>query len=495
MSTPQDLQWGRRKRSLAWVHFSVQLAVFAAVLLMANLLARKFPARIDLTTSRAYAVSPIAESMLKELKYDVTIWVNQATYTTSADKALPIAVERTRVLLDEFRRRTDHVKVYILTDQTTPGYDVFSRKFPVVPPATLFILAQMPGGRENQRQVDIQELYEGNGLTGEISVYKGEPILVHVIQELGGAAKRIVYESDSHHETLTADVTKMSLLTNFLKINEGVEFRRLPLSDYKVIPVDCDLLMIMAPELPFSEAELETLKDYLERGGSLLVAVLPKVKTGLEYLLEDYGVKIGQNIVCDPQQYYGSNITNLRIVDFNGAHTVNRGMINVFFELPKSCTVEAIAKKDPAFTITPVAMAGPNSWEEKGDITPGNPPKNDPDERSKDMKVITISEKRVTRADAKRKLAKIDVWGSHLPFTNAVLRASVNFSQPQGQYVVNHFRWLMERELVDIEPKKVTVKPLEMSGEALDRLFYVVVIGFPAFGIMLGMLAWFLRRK
>ena len=99
------------------------------------------------------------------------------------------------------------------------------------------------------------------------------------------------------------------------------------------------------------------------------------------------------------------------------------------------------------------------------------------------------------RAYAERKLAKIDVWGSERPFTNSVLRTAAMFSQPQGQHVVNHFRWLMERDLVDIEPKRVVVKPLEMSGEALDRLFMVVVVGFPAFGVCLGVLAWFLRRK
>jgi hypothetical protein len=82
-----------------------------------------------------------------------------------------------------------------------------------------------------------------------------------------------------------------------------------------------------------------------------------------------------------------------------------------------------------------------------------------------------------------------------LPFTNGVLRSSSQFSLVQGQYVVNHFRWLMERQLLDIEPKKVTIKPLEMSGQALDRLFWLVVVGFPAFGVSLGVLAWFLRRK
>jgi hypothetical protein len=495
MTLESDIRWGGRKRMLAWVHLSIQIAVLAAALLMANLLARKFPARIDLTMSRTYAISPLAEDMLKNLKYDVTVWINSETYTTSTDKALPAAMQRTAILLKEFAGRTEHIKVYSLQDMSTPDLEAFRRKFSAVPPATVFLLAHLEGNHESQREVDISELYEGNAMSGELTTYKGEPILVHVIQELGGGTKRIVYESDSHRETLTADVRQMSMLANFLKINEGVEFRRLPLSDYKVIPVDCDLLMIMAPEQPFEEHELETIRDYLERGGSLLVAIRPKVKTGLERLLEDYGVKVGQNVVCDPQQYVPPYITNLRLVDFNGAHTVNRGMANVFFVMPQSCTIDPISKRDANYTITPLTMAGPSSWEEKGEVGAGANPKPDADERVGGMKVIVTVEKNVTRKDANRKAAKIDVWGSALPFTNALLQNGYVFQNVQGQYIVNHFRWLMERELLDIEPKKVKVRPLEMSAEALTNLRWVVCFAFPGFGICLGILAWFLRRK
>ncbi|HLY10471.1 MAG TPA: Gldg family protein [Planctomycetota bacterium] len=495
MSAERDLRWGGRKRLLAWVHFSIQLAILAVFMLLANLLARKFPARIDLTTSRTYAISSLAEDMLKNLKYDVTVWVNEETYGTSGDKALPAAVQRTEVMLEEFHRRTDHVKVYYLRDQNTPGYDVFRKHFSAVPPSTLFLLANLGNNRESQREIDISELYEGNAISGELTSYKGEPIVVHMIQELGGAEKRIVYESESHRETLTADVRQMSMLANFLKINEGVEFRRLSLSDYKVIPVDCDLLMIMAPEQPFQEHELDTIRDYIERGGSLLVTIRAKVKTGLEGLLEDYGVKVGNNVVCDPEQYIPPSYAQLRIVDFNGAHTVNRGMANVPFALPLTCTIDPVSKKDNNYTITALAMAGPRSWEEKGEIGVGKDLKPAADERVGNMKVIVAVEKNVSRKDAKRKTAKLDVWGSSLPFTNQLLSSPYVFQTIQGQYVVNHFRWLLERELIDIEPKKVLVKPLEMSAEALDHLYWVVVIGFPVFGVCLGVLAWFVRRK
>jgi len=60
---------------------------------------------------------------------------------------------------------------------------------------------------------------------------------------------------------------------------------------------------------------------------------------------------------------------------------------------------------------------------------------------------------------------------------------------------VNHFRWLMERELLEIPAKDMHVKPLTMSATALDRMGWVINWGFPAFGVALGLLAWFLRRK
>lgn len=495
MSEPRDLQWDRRKRTLAWIHHGIQVAVLLAVLVMLNLLAQKFPGRLDLTSRRAYALSPMAEDLLRSLSYDVDIWFNDSTIGTADDKALPSAMTLTADMLKEFMARSTHVRVHPYVGANTPKLDVFQKHWSAVPPSTLFVLASMGGGRENKKQIDIQDLYQGNAQTGEVTSYKGEPILVQTIQELGGAVKRIVYESEGHHEILTADVRRLGTLANFLKLNEGIEVRRLPLNEYKTIPVDCDLLMILAPEQPFLENELEVIRDYLERGGSLLVAVVPKVRTGLEQLLLEYSVKVGENVVLDPQQYAPPSQSNLVVVDFN-LHPVNRNMANVQFLLPKCCTIDPVDRKDNNWTITPLAMAGPNSWEEKGDTSPSARPKPDADERTGNMKLVVAVEKTAKRPmDEKHKMAKIIVWGSAIPFTNDLLKSGHVFTVAQGQYIVNQFRWLMERQLLKIEPKKMSVKPLIMSAEAQSQLRGVILFGFPAFGVALGVLAWFLRRK
>ncbi|MBI3855021.1 MAG: Gldg family protein [Planctomycetes bacterium] len=487
-------EWGSRRRTMAWVHHGIQGAVLLGLLIMLNLLAAKFPSRMDMTSRRTYALSAMAEDLLRTLPYDIEIWVNLDP-GMSEDKSLPNAMAVMGEMLEEFRRRTDHVKVYFYQGANTKRLDAFQKNWSAITPSTLFILASLPGGRENKKTLDIQELYQGNPTTGEVSIWKGEPMVIQTIRDLGGNTKRIVYESEGHREIVTADVRKMSTLTNFLRLNEGVEFRRLPLNEYKSVPVDCDLLMIMAPEQPFLDDELDLIKAYIERGGSLLVTIRPKVQTGLERLLKEYSVMVGENIVLDPQQYTPPSRANLVVIDFN-VHPVNRQMANVQFLLPQCCTIDPINRKDNNWTLTPLAAAGPNSWEEKGDSGLNANAKPDPDERTGSMKLILAVEKTAKfPMDDKHKVAKIIVWGSALPFTNDVLKSPYVFQTVQGQYVVNHCRRLMDSQLLEVPAKDMGVKPLVMSSQALDRLGLVINWCFPAFGVALGALAWFLRRK
>jgi hypothetical protein len=312
------------------------------------------------------------------------------------------------------------------------------------------------------------------------------------LRELAGGVKRVVYESEGHQEFLSVDKSQMAMLHHFLTTNEGVDLKRISLIDFKSVPEDCELLVILGPAQPFQQHELDVIRDYLERGGSVLIAVRPRVKTGLEKLLQEYSVAVGDNIVFDPQQFVPPTQTKLVVRDFN-LHEVNRNMVNLGFVLPDCCTVDPIPRKDVYWKITPLAMAGPNSWEEKGDLSPARTPRRTPDERQGNMKLITVVERQFKEPD--RKKMKLDVWGSVAPFTDAVLYANRMAQEVQIQYVINHFRWLLDREVMDIKPERIEVKPLLLNDDQLTHLFWIVMAGFPAFGVVLGVLAWFVRRK
>jgi ABC-type uncharacterized transport system involved in gliding motility auxiliary subunit len=244
----------------------------------------------------------------------------------------------------------------------------------------------------------------------------------------------------------------------------------------------------MGPATPFDDHELAVVRDYIERGGNLLVAVRPRKRTGLEKLLEEYSVKVGDNIIYDSADYFPPLMTNLSVSDF-AMHDVNRSMVNLKFFMPECCTVEPVERRDPTWRIMPLARTGPNAWESQMMPGPDVRPMRKKDDRGGPLSLIVAVDK-PAKVDPEHKRAKLDVWGSALIFTNESLR-----SQMQLEYVINHFRWLMDRSLLNIEKERISVKPLVLTEEQIAQLKWVVLLGFPLFGVALGLLAWFVRRK
>jgi hypothetical protein len=486
---------GRRRRVLGWLQLALQAALLLGILVVANLLARRSPARIDLTSRRTYVLSALTEELLRGLPCELVLWLNSDEYEAGGDKALRPALVRTRELLREFARRNPKIRSYDMSAQGVPERELFQQHWSVISPTTVYLLALRGTETPAKKMVGVYELFEGNAVTGEVTAYRGEPVLAQAIRDLVGGVRKIVYQTEGHQEYLTDDARALGYLAHYLTRNEGVELRRIRLIEYKSVPAECDVLMVMGPGQPFADHEIELLRDYLERGGSLLVALRPRVRSGLEAFLEEYGVKPADAVVLDGMEYFPPRRTDLAVRQFN-VHEINRSLVtmaNVTFRLPDCAPVDPVDKRDPAWTILPLVRSGPASWEEKGPMGPGVNPKPDPpEERVGNLPLVVAVEKPASKNPGKR--AKLVVWGSVAPFTNAVLNAGGLPQELQVQYVANHFRWLAHREMVGIDPQKISVKPLEMSAEALARLRWVVLAGFPAFGVALGVLVWFLRR-
>lgn len=484
--------WDSRRRAAAWVNVVLQCGLLLALLAVVILLARAHGRRFDMTSQGTFTVTPATNDLLRSLPHDLTIWMSNEMYSTSQDRSLGTAVDRTLQLLREFELRNPaKIKLRVVSRD---GADAdFGKHWATVQPATVYFLANLGGGRVNKKAVEVYQLYHGDHATGELGQYRGEPVLAQAIRELGGTTRRVVYETEGHGEIPTADQRQLGFFKELLQRNEGVEFKRLAASDVKSVPPDCDVLCVFGPAQPFGDHEIGVLKEYLERGGSLLVALRPRVKSGLEGFLEEYGVKVGENLVLDPAQSNPTSPSQLLLRDFN-AHDINQGMAGLTFMMADSCTVDPIEKNDPSWKITPLVMTGPSAWEETGPTGPGTRPKPDGKERVGNLKLIVAVEKPASRRmDEHHKTAKMVVWGSVSPFTNPFF--STRASEYQWTYIVNHFRWLADRRLLEIEHTKVEVKPLEMSAAALARLWWVAQVGFPAFAVALGLLAWFLRRK
>ncbi len=491
--------WGRGGKSAAWTNLVLQAALLAGALLVANLIARKVPKRYDLTSRQTYALSNASEDVIRTLGYDLTAWLNLAEYEATGDKALRTALSHTQELLLEIQRRNPRIRVFTMGAGGIPEGEFFQKHFSVISPTTIYLVAALGPGKTNKKIVSVQDLFEGNSATGELTAFRGEGVLVHALRELGGSTRRIVYQTEGHQEYVMEDAVRMRTLQRVLAHGEGVEFRRLDLMQTKSVPLDADALVILGPAQPFRDHEIGLLRDFLERGGSLLVAVRARVKTALEPLLEEYGARVGDNLVHDGVEYNPPRRTDLLVRDFQ-VHAINRTLVmmaNVSFVVPECSTVDPVEKRGAGWATVPLMRSGPQSWEEKGETGPGKPtPRPDNDERGGHLPLVVAVEKPASKPlDARHAQARLLVWGSATPFTNAVLGADPFVNEFQRDYMVNNFRWLVGRELMNIDSRKVSVRPLEASAGAIGRLKLAVVWGFPSVGVVLGLVVWFLRRK
>jgi hypothetical protein len=70
------------------------------------------------------------------------------------------------------------------------------------------------------------------------------------------------------------------------------------------VPMDCNLLIIAGPRTELSETELQKIDQYLAQGGRLFALFnyfSIKRPTGLEPILQRWGVNVGSDWVQDPQ--------------------------------------------------------------------------------------------------------------------------------------------------------------------------------------------------
>ncbi len=497
MSEAPRGSWGTRGRAWAWLNFSLQAVFLLGFLVLANLLARKAGGRYDLTSRRTFALNSITEDALRRLDYDLEVWLTPWEYAVASgdDKSMRLAWMRTYDLLEEFRKRTDRFKVTYINPLDKGEAARLQRHWPQVAPNTLYLLATHGPDRTTRKTIDIAQVYQGDPKTGAIREYRGEGSLLQALRELAVSAKRVVYQTFSHKEFITEDPRSMAVLSQHLTGHEGIEFRRLDTAGNMRVPDDARMVVVLGPAAAFQAGEVEILRDYLERGESLFVALRARVETGLEKFLEDFGVRAGtQVIVHDPIDCVPPRMSHLRVRRFND-HPINRSMANAYITMPDSCAVDPV-EKGAGWKTVPLAQSGPESWGEKGPVGPDDRPRPDKDERRGEQNLIVAVEKAVPKAGGGEPgKAKLVVWGSVHPLTSPGLSPGGHVNQYQLQYVVNAFRWLMDRETMEVGGRGVVVEPIQMSPAAISQVWWIAVVGFPLVGVALGILAFFFRRK
>ncbi len=271
-----------------------------------NVLSSRFFERWDVTSDGLYTLSPVTIETLSGLRDEVSVVV----FLSSADPLSSSA----RYLLDSYRTHTDQLRVrFVDPDRNPAEFISLQREYGI-----------FEGRTDNGRLATEASIVVARGekrwyiATDDIIVFDEEtgnarPRLEAVLTEgivnvLGREQVRLCFTQG--HQELAMNSGGPQGLSEYR--------RRLQQSNYEAQTVDlavadpvralegCDLVLVVGPLATFSQPAAQALRQHLDSGGSLLLAVGPLVDEqgnindpGLSPVLRQTGLAFSSQLVFE----------------------------------------------------------------------------------------------------------------------------------------------------------------------------------------------------
>ena len=288
----------RTKRATESLAF---LGVLSAIVVVLNLLGVFVFGRIDVTDKRLFSLSDGSKRVVQNL--DDTLEVT-AYFTEDLPPPFNATERYVRDLLEEY--------------QSASGGKVTVRFVNPDSDETREAAEQDGVQRVAHQKIENDAVQVVEGYRGIVFKYLGDRRAIAAI----GGTSGLEYDITQTIKQLTGEKTKIGLLSGHDSptLEKGLSVFAKFLPTYEIVPVDAakeidpslKALLVVAPETALSDDELRNIDAYVMKGGSLGVfggslkikqeqgeLSATQVNTGLNTLLEKWGVKLNNEVVAD----------------------------------------------------------------------------------------------------------------------------------------------------------------------------------------------------
>lgn len=476
------------------------LVVVLGILITVNYLAEKHRWRWDTTELGLYTLSPQTKKLLAGLEKSIEI-------TAFFPDGAPMG-QLTREMLQQYTYESPQVTFRIVDPDKNP---VETKAMQAVP-AMVFLKC---GEREEKYVIDQKPT---------------ENQLTNAILKVTREGQKKVYFVDGHGEKSLEDDSSegLTLLKEALKeLNYQVE--PLVLVHQPSVPDDAAVVVVCGPEKELLEQEGARLKDYVARGGRLIVQIDPAPAAAMETFLTGYGVLPGEGLVIDTvSQIFGVNFVYAAVMNY-ASHPINQDF-NYITLYPEARPLNTAEELPAGVQVVPLATTSANSWAEKGPLQgevsfdseqdvqgpvtlavavnvraesaaggapesnnreedPGNDRLSAGDALSNEAAAVSAAAPSAEPGLPKEINGLMVVFGDSDFVTNKYLTFQGNLS-----YFLNSVHYLAgEEDLVAISPKQIQNRTLLLTDEQRTSAFWLIV--FPPFMVgTAGIMVWLSRR-
>jgi len=466
---------------------AVRTALVLAVVVMVNYLGARFFGRFYLSSQTRVQLAPQTLDILKSL----TNHIDVTLYYDKQDDFYPTIV----ALLNEYRSANPRLSVktvdyvrdageaqkvkeqYKLNAPTDKNLIIFDceRRVKIVngDSLTQVKLEQVPNPKEREfRRKPV--------------AFMGEQMFTSMLLAVTSAKPFKAYFLQGHGEPSLANSDNFGYLKfGSILAQNYVAVMNLELNGDSGVPMDCNLLIIIAPTAPLSDPELQKIEEYLKQGGRLLALfnyASIKRPTGLEPILQRWGVNVVADFVKDLK---GTVTGNDVVVRMFSQHPVVNPLTQLSLQMVRPRPVGRVDWQNPpagAPQVDELAFSSPDSVLE-GD--PAEPPRSYP-------LIVAAEQKPVAGVANMRGNTRLLVAGDSIFLGNYYIEGGAN--RDFVGYAVN---WLLDRTtlLKGIGPRPVMEFRLLMTRTQQRGVRWLLLGALPGAVLLFGCLVWLARRK
>ncbi len=440
------------------------IAVTAMVLILAllNFLVARYPQRVDLTENQIFSLAPQSKEVVRALEKPVK------AYLFSPTKVAPV-----ENVLQSYQRLSENFSYEFVNPLQQPG-----------------LVKEL--GMKDQGDLILQT--EGNNqFVQNIAAEQfSESDLTNALARINSGATEKVYFLEGHGEL---DMTQLGLAQELLS-DRGYESESFNLAaainSGGALPDDASAIVVAGPQRSLLEPEVTALKDYLAKGGGLLLLIDPNTEPKLDALLSDWGVTLDDRLIIDGSGGLGVDATGgvvgfgptAPLVNRYGNHPITEdfGNGNSFFPSSRAVNLAEATGVDA----TPLLITNEQSWAEK-DVE--SQVQFDP---SRDLKgplsLGAALSKPSTSAEGQSRLVVI---GNSSFATSNILSQQLN-----RDVLLNSVVWAGQREgeILSISAKELTDRRLVLTPVRANLVALLAVLLLPLAGFGAAGFLWWQRR-
>lgn len=436
-------------------------ALLVGLLTAGNYVALQKKATWDVTAAKLYTLSEDTTRTVSGLKEEVKI----TAFYGAQDPSYAAA----RSLFERYEALSDKLKVEFVDPYSNPQ------------------LVKEKDIRENGARIIVSA---GPNEARVNSV--AEEGLTNGILKVLRSSEKIVYFTKGHGEADPEDTANESGYGAIVKklADEGLRVKTLQLTTENV-PADAAAVLVMGPRTAFFQPEVDALKAFVDRGGSLLVALEPGVQDPLlQKLMEEYGFLYDNAMIVDPVSRILGGGAAIPVVQRYVSHAITEEF-DLATLFPTSRPVVSRGDAEPRPTV--LATSNPSAWGESDLVSPQV--SYDEGEKRGELGIVAVEERAATRdPEAKPgtpvKQSRIAAFGDSEFANNKFMRMGGN-----SDFFLNTVNWLAAQdERITIRPRQREASRLLLTENQTRFLNIFSLNALPMLVLAAGLSVWLVRR-